>query len=78
MQGRLESPRAVPAVIAPRIEGLRLCAECVQDIFISLSLIPKHPSHGCVLWGGAGAAVFLRPKLNIVTFLDFLDLFFSC
>lgn len=49
---------------------------CVQDIFISLSLIPKHSSLGCVLWGGAGAAVFLRPKLNIVTFLDFLDLFF--
>lgn len=48
---------------------------CVQDIFSSLSLIPKHSSPGCVLWGGAGTAVFLRPKLNIVTFLDFLDLF---
>lgn len=67
MQGRLEPPRAVPAVTAPRFEGLRLRAECVcvQDIFISLSLIPKHSSPGCVLWGGAVTAVFLRPKLNI-------------
>lgn len=38
---------------------------------ISLSLTPKHSSPGCVGGeGAAGAAAFLRPKLNIVTFLD--------